>query len=389
MVLNSSVKKAMEILKRNGEKGYLVGGSVRNFLLSLPSEDFDIAVSSPPKKTAEIFRDFKVIKTGEKHGTITVIIDSQSLELTTFRSDGRYLDHRRPKSVSFTSSLKEDLKRRDFTINAIAYSEDEGFIDYFGGIDDLKKGIIKAVGDENRRFFEDALRILRALRFSTTLCFEIEEKTLKAIEKNASLLSFVSKERIYSEISKIICAPYTEIISGFSEILMPIFSIKSQNKEGFKENFSKLSLVKDTLSIRLACLLKDEDYTAALNGLKADNKTKNEVALIISAYNDETPKDKYAAKKLLNKYGIDALKASLILKKTDGKETKIAEERIEEILKNGECYKVSMLLVNGRDLEKMGYKGAEIGKKLDSLLDEVMSEKTENKKEALLKSAQK
>ena len=172
-------ESVLERLEQNGEEAYIVGGSLRDSLLGKAASDYDVATSALPERTLEIFSDYRVIATGLKHGTVTVMSDGKPIEVTTFRVDGGYSDSRHPDSVSFTRSIEEDVSRRDFTVNAMAYSQRRGLVDLFGGRDDLAKGIIRAVGDPERRFDEDALRIMRAFRFSAQLDFEIEEKSLR------------------------------------------------------------------------------------------------------------------------------------------------------------------------------------------------------------------
>ena len=199
------VRTALDRLNECGYEGYIVGGCVRDSLLGKKPHDYDVCTNCIPDKMLEVFADFRTIETGLKHGTLTVLIEGEPVEITCYRSDGEYIGHRKPAQVTFESSLEEDLKRRDFTANAMAYSPKEGLIDLYGGQGDLEKGIIKCVGEPEKRFDEDALRILRGLRFSSCLGFEIEEKTSKAILEQRELLKSISAERIASELKKLLC----------------------------------------------------------------------------------------------------------------------------------------------------------------------------------------
>ena len=205
MYLPDNVKKAISMLESEGFEAYAVGGCVRDSLLGKIPTDYDVTTSALPEETKQVFKNEHVIETGIKHGTVTVLIEHQPIEITTFRIDKDYSDNRHPEKVEFTRSLKEDLARRDFTVNALAYSEKTGIIDVFGGISDLEHGIIRTVGDADTRFSEDALRIMRALRFSSVLGVEIEEKTALSLHKNRGLLNNISEERLSSELNKLLC----------------------------------------------------------------------------------------------------------------------------------------------------------------------------------------
>ena len=205
MDMPKNVDSAINLLQSAGFESYAVGGCVRDSLLGNTPNDWDITTSAKPENMKSVFADFHCIDTGIKHGTVTVVIDGEPLEITTFRLDGEYEDNRHPKSVTFTSNLGADLGRRDFTVNAMAYSKKTGTVDLFGGQNDLKNKIIRCVGDPDRRFNEDALRILRALRFASALDFEIEEKTAQSLLKNCALLGNISEERIAKELLKLVC----------------------------------------------------------------------------------------------------------------------------------------------------------------------------------------
>ena len=213
------VNRATQILQSNGHSAYVVGGAVRDMLMGKAAHDWDITTSALPEETLKAFADFRTIETGLKHGTVTVIVDGMSLEITTFRIEGDYSDNRHPDSVDFTDKIEDDLSRRDFTVNAIAYSPEKGFADPFDGQTDIKNKIIRCVGDPDKRFGEDALRILRALRFSSVLGFEIDESTKESIHHNFKLLANISVERVFVEISKLLCGKNAgRILREFEEV---------------------------------------------------------------------------------------------------------------------------------------------------------------------------
>lgn len=223
MEIPSYVKRAVEILNKNGFEAYAVGGCVRDSLLGKTPHDWDMCTNALPEEICESFKDFHVIETGLKHGTVTVRIEHNSIEITTYRTDGEYIKHRKPEQVKFVSNLEEDLSRRDFTINALAFSEKSGIVDLFGGVEDLKNGVIRCVGKSERRFDEDALRILRALRFSSTYAFEIEENTSLAIHKMKDLLLEISHERVREELLKILCGKNVlEILENYKDVIFTI-----------------------------------------------------------------------------------------------------------------------------------------------------------------------
>ena len=208
--LPSYVITALAVSEQNAHKAYLVGGCVRDLLRGVAPADYDLAVSSSPAQTERDFRDFRVIETGLPHGTVTVVIEGHNLELTTFRVDGGYRDSRHPDCVTFTGRLEDDLARRDFTVNAMAYRPDEGLVDLFGGLEDLQNGVIRCVGDPDARFTEDALRILRALRFASVLGYEIERDTAEALQRQKERLAAVSAERKFSELKKLLSGKNAE-----------------------------------------------------------------------------------------------------------------------------------------------------------------------------------
>jgi len=339
MFLPDYVKTIINTLESAGYEAYAVGGCVRDLLLSLTPDDYDVATSATPDEIKAVFE--RTHDTGLKHGTITVVVDDNVCEVTTFRIDGEYSDNRRPDSVEFTTSLREDLSRRDFTINAMAYSEKSGLIDYFGGQADLKGKSVKAVGDPYKRFNEDGLRILRALRFAVVYGFEIEENTAKAADDLRYLIKNISGERIAQELNKIAVALFCQ------------------------DKITSLGLLFD-----------DEEYARkTLRRLKYDNDTFYKVMTFVKYRGIVIKPCKKAVKRVLNRFGEE-----MFFRFADEETSAIAQE----IFKNNECYCLKQLAVKGGDLVGLGYKGEKIGRILRHLLQTVISERVTNEKGELL-----
>ena len=390
MQLPNYAQTVIDKLCARGFSAYAVGGCVRDSLLSLPVYDYDITTSAQPSEVKAALGGFKLIETGIAHGTVTVMVEGRPVEVTTFRGEGQYSDCRHPDSVTFTASLSADLARRDFTMNAIAYNHAEGYIDLFGGRADIDARLIRAVGDADARLSEDALRILRALRFSSCLGFDIENDTKAAILKNFRLLSHVSKERIFVELKRLICGQNAPaVLTEFYEVFEHIFAL-SKDRAFYKTAAKTLSRLEGTaFSDRLAALFLDLDQNTiqtVLTSLKADNKTLKHVLTLAS-----TPAlsalNKIEVKKLLSQYSeyelISAAGLHCAAGKIDKTDTQNLKAIINEILKNGECHCLSKLAVSGADLAALGFKGAQIGAALEILLNEVILERLPNEKSAL------
>lgn len=422
----------LEKLNSAGKEAYLVGGCVRDLLMGIPPHDYDITTNALPEETKEIFSSHRVIETGMKHGTVTVLVDREPFEVTTYRLDGKYTDRRHPDSVEFTSDLHEDLARRDFTVNAMAFSKSGELIDPFGGKADIEKKIIRCVGDPEKRFSEDALRILRALRFSSTLGFEIEEKTAEAAFALRDTLSYVSAERCFSELSKMlvgknveeVLTKYWQIIAAVIPELSAMYGYDQNNPHHcFTLDIHTAKVVANVPNeapIRFAALFhdigkplcesKDENGIShfyghaekskelagkALERLKSDNATKEEVIYLVAHHDSPAETDETQVLRKLRRFGEERYRKLVALRSADGmgqaKEYRRTEERkrclemLENVLEKESCFSLSDLAVNGDDLLNIGYKrGKSIGQMLETLLEAVLRGELENQKEILL-----
>lgn len=438
IVLPKQVKTALSELKHNGHKAYLVGGAVRDSILNLPVHDYDIATSALPEQIKNVFQNYQTIDTGIKHGTITVLIDKMPIEITTFRQDGKYSDNRRPDNVEFTNDVVEDLKRRDFTINAMAYNEEEGLIDPFNGRDDLSKRIIRCVGEPEERFNEDALRILRALRFAARYDFDIDNRTAKILKDKRYLLRNISAERINSELCNILMGVNcgTQVLRRYPEVIRQIIP-EAGEMMGFSQNnphhmydvwYHTLECMKykaePDLIVRLAILLHDigkpycytEDENRVghfyghakisaeiaediLTRLRFSNDIKDKVVELIINHDVTFTPTKQAVKRLLNKLGEEQLRRLLLLRAFDmhgqnyivdsWREKKSRLEQIypilDSIIKENECFQLKDLAINGGDIIELGFKeGKEIGTILNALLIAVIDGDVKNEKEKLI-----
>lgn len=423
---------AMKELQKNGFDSFVVGGCVRDSLMGKTAHDWDMTTSAEPEETLRVFRNFRTIPTGIKHGTVTVLIDKQPLEITTFRIDGDYKDNRRPDSVRFTRNIENDLSRRDFTVNAIAYNEESGIVDLFGGLEDIKNKIIRSVGDPDRRFNEDALRIMRALRFSATLGFETEEKTAESIKRNKHLLKNIASERIRVELEKLLLGDYSEkILLDFSDVIFEIIpELKSTLNTSqncpyhiynvYEHIVKSVALSEKNKYIRLAMLLHDiakpDVKTTDKNGqdhfkghaplsadiaynilkrLRFDNKTVNLVTKLILHHDDRLYNSPQNIKKHASQHGFPFLyfldqvsRADILAQNPEMSDRLFVCDKYISELKNLEketpCLKISDLKIDGNDLIKLGFSGKEIGQKLEFLLNKVIKNEVENKKEKLI-----
>lgn len=385
-----NIIKVIDILEKNGYEAFVVGGCVRDMCRGKVPNDYDVTTSALPEETKECFNGYRVIETGIKHGTVTVISDGDPVEITTYRTDGEYEDNRHPKEVKFTSMLELDLSRRDFTVNAMAYSPVRGLIDIFGGEDDIKNNIIRCVGDPDTRFGEDGLRILRALRFASALDFKIDMATSDSILKNYGLLKNISAERIFSELSKLLLGNGAErVLSEYESVIK--FVLPSAGAGDYETAVRRTASCGRDLQLRYAVLLGDVDGADDVKKLKADGETVKTVKNITLLL-DEKITDKVSVRRLRRKYSADLLKraseARLRTEKiTDGEyeaELKLISETAND------CVTPKELDVTGDDIVSLGIpRGREVGEMLEYLLELVVTEKCENEKEKLLLEAEK
>lgn len=385
MKIKMEFPKALEdIILRLAEHGYsahVVGGSVRDFLLGDAPKDYDIATDATPGEVISALSGYRIIETGIKHGTVTVIADGEPYEITTYRIDGKYSDSRHPESVSYTRTLSEDLARRDFTMNALAYSYSSGLVDLYGGESDIKNRIIRTVGRAEQRFFEDALRIMRGLRFSAVLGFDIEDETAAAMMKCRELIKRVSAERIYSELKKLISGDGAlNVIRKYREILaspVPTFPDASHivNESEF---------LSADFNLRLAALYAAsprESLAKTLSELRADKKTGHFCDELLSVKNAKIS-TKSEIRRLLFMHGEEIVRALFSLRRILGDSADAA--LLDDTLHDGVPYRISDLKINGNDIKDLGIKNAEIGKTLSRLLFAVMDGELKNEREELL-----
>lgn len=377
MNIPENVKIALDLLERAGYEAYLVGGCVRDFVRGKAPSDFDITTPSEPEETKTVFRDFPVFLQGEKHGTVGVIIDGEKLEITTHRRDGDYIDHRRPESVSFSREIADDLSRRDFTVNALAYSPESGLVDLFGGVGDIENKIIRCVGNPDRRFDEDALRILRALRFASTLGFGIEEETKKSILKNARLIKTVSAERVRDELVKFVGGERApKIFQEFYDVFELL--IIGADVELIGEKLNKYSGEK-----RLALFLCAVDGANIENLRFSGEETAFYRNVRLLFYSPEFT-SRYELKKAVAKRGEKAVRYAL-----EFRERAEQLKWLDEAIQNGECMYKKDLKINGSDLISFGIeKGIKIGQVLDEIFDLILRDELPNQKDKLIEYVQ-
>ncbi|MCC8074099.1 MAG: HD domain-containing protein [Clostridiales bacterium] len=438
MKLPNDAKKLIDILQNAGFDSYAVGGCVRDGFMNRTFDDIDITTSASPIQTEKILseNEIKYIETGIKHGTVTAVLNGKNYEITTFRTDGEYLDSRHPTDVRFVTDISDDLARRDFTINAMAYNDDVGLVDLYGGRDDLSKKLIRAVGDADLRFKEDALRIMRAIRFASVLSFDIEENTEKAIFANKDLLKNVSAERINAELSKLllgenvfnVLVEYKDIIVTILPEMQAIYNVPQNTKWHIYDVWNHTAKAVEAapldIALRYTMLLHDigkgyakttdangvdhfkghqiisaEYASSALKRLKVSGEIYERVMEIVPIHDMHIGKNRNKIKKWMSKLGVPAILDLCEVKKADKlaqnpemtaqeiENIELTKSIINDILTKGEPFTRKDLEINGSDLKNLGYEGIEIGKKLNDILDKVISQELENKKEVLLSYA--
>lgn len=436
MKLPPYVSIILEKLNDIGFEAFAVGGCVRDSLLGIEPKDYDVTTDATPEQIKKCFSDFRTIDTGIEFGTVTVISDGFPIEVTTYRIDGEYNDNRRPDSVEFTSQLSEDLRRRDFTINAMAFNEKTGIIDLYGGRSDLSDGIIRAIGNPVERFNEDGLRIMRALRFASCYNLSIEPSTADAIHSLSYLLENIAKERIAIEFNKFICGNCEAILREYHDVfsvLIPEIKkcvgfeqrTKYHNRDVFEHIISTVSAIKPIKHLRLTMLFHDigkPDYFTVdekgqghfkghavgsceiaekfLKTYKYDNETSHKVIELIKNHDIVIENNEKQIKRYLNRFGEELFLDIIAVHIADdiGKAPEFQQrieiyrqvnETVKSIISENECFSLSDLAVNGNDIIELGYKGKAIGDTLRYLLDKVIDGDFLNEKEILINEAKK
>lgn len=398
MINNEGANFIIARLEKFGYEVYYVGGCVRNALLSLPIFDYDLTTNALPEKICEIFSDCEYFTNGIKHGTVSIVLSGEVYEITTFRKESEYLDYRHPSIVEFCNDIHEDLARRDFTINSLAYNKNTGIIDDFGGIYDIQSRVLKCVNDPEKRFQEDALRILRGIRLASVYSLSVEKNTARAMLAKRTLISNISVERILSEFSKAIIGDNVfTVFNDFKEVIFQIFP--EINVEEIDKIFKAISISEKDKTIRFALLFvfAKEKLESIFKRLKFDSKTAKSLTLLYSCLNFNSYYSREEIKKFLNRAeSIIQLffKVKILLAKAFDKQddlSGIANMQIiyNEIIGNVECFSIKDLAINGNDLQNLGYEGIDIKEKLNYLLNEVICERLENSKEILLEQLKK
>lgn len=433
--LPEKVKIIIQTLQEAGCEAYAVGGCIRDSLLGRTPDDWDITTSAKPAQIKEIFQ--RTADTGIQHGTVTVLLDGEGFEVTTFRIDGEYEDSRHPREVTFTSNLSEDLKRRDFTINAMAYNEQAGLVDLFHGREDMQKGLVRCVGEPGERFREDALRMMRAIRFSAQLGYAIEPETAEAIRKLAPSLSHISAERIQTELVKLVLSPHPEYLGrayemGVTKVFFPEWDEAMETRQNNPHHcynvgehmLRSMAAIKPDKVLRLTMMLHDigkpktlttdpegtdhfyghaergeEMARQILRRLKFDNETIRKVSRLVlyHDYGNSVTPDTRMVRRAMNKIGTDIFPLLLPVKRADmeaqssyqkeqkQKKLKVWEECCQKIQEQQQCVTLKDLAVTGRDLIAYGMApGRELGETLQQMLETVLDHPEYNTKEYLL-----
>jgi tRNA nucleotidyltransferase (CCA-adding enzyme) len=430
MYLPENAVRCIQLLKEAGYPCYAVGGCVRDARLGLQPHDYDLCTAAHPDEIKRIFADFPQFHAGEKHGTISIVFPPHEIyEITTFRTEGGYQDGRHPDWVAFVPEVEEDLARRDFTVNAMAYSPDSGYCDPFGGQVDLKNKILRAVGDPRQRFSEDALRILRGVRFCVTYGLTPEEETFRAMAELAPLMENLARERVFEELCKLLprlqphhMAVFAPIFTQVLPELIPTIGFDQHNPHHIYDVYTHtahvVAAVPASLPLRWAALLHDigktETFTVdeagcghfyghapvsaqmadtVLRRLKAPNELREQVVQLVQLHMTPIIPERKAVRRWLSRLGQERLEELLTLQQADMGGKAVTPEKnpraqihklMEEIQAENACLKLKDLTVNGHDLMALGYSGPQIGKILNALLDAVLEETVPNEKPALL-----
>lgn len=377
--LPKKIEYVLDTLINSGHSAYIVGGCVRDLLCGKKPHDYDITTSALPHETQALFD--KTVATGIKHGTVTVIIDGEPIEVTTFRTENEYIDSRHPERVNFVSDVAEDLARRDFTVNAMCYNHIDGLLDLFGGKEDINNKVLKSVGEAKTRFSEDALRILRLFRFAATLDFTIEKNTFNAAIECAQGLKNISAERIFVELSKLANGARPYVISPLLNTgCLDNYSLKNADLKLVSKLDNKTDLRTFALLNLTSCNLPN-----TLDNFKCSNYFKNYCLKMNYLINNPINNNNIDIKKALNFSSTDIIFDALLYYR-DILNIDITPHKLtlSEIIKNNEPYKISQLDISGSDITALGYDGKQVGEKLQFLLDEVIKDPTLNSREKLL-----
>ena len=432
MLLPNEAAFVLSRLEGAGYEAFVVGGAVRDMLRGVPASDWDITTSARPGQIEAVFSDCRVIETGIRHGTVTVLSGNMPIEITTYRTDGEYRDCRHPDEVHFTASIKEDLQRRDFTMNAIAYNPKHGFVDPFGGQNDIKAGVIRAVGDPVRRFSEDALRILRAIRFASALGMQIAPETARAVHSERELLGHVAAERQREELLKLLCGADVEsVLIEFSDVIavcVPEISASigfcQHNSHHTRDVWGHIAcavaaipadpLLRMTMLLhdigKPACFTLDEDGIGhffghaavggemadkALRRLRFDNDTRERIKALVSHHDYPITPEEKPLRRMLRRFGEEMTRQLITVHRADVSALAppycddtaalaLAGQMLDKILASDACFSLRDLAINGDDLLSLGLSGKEIGESLERCLTAVTEGDVPNEREALL-----
>ena len=431
MFLPQTIQQCLLALEQAGHAAYVVGGCVRDHCLGLIPQDYDMCTSATPEQTEEIFRDHRLVLAGKKHGTIGVVTEEGVVEITTFRMEGDYRDNRHPDWVAFVPEVEKDLARRDFTVNAMAYSPTRGYADPFGGREDLKNKLLRAVGEPRQRFREDSLRILRGIRFAVRYSLDVEKNTLEAMGTEAHLMDNLARERVFEELSKLLPVLKAEDLIRFGPILasvipelQPMLGFDQRSPHHAYDLYTHVAHVvagvPAELTLRWAALLHDigkvptftQDETGrghfyghapkgaemageVLRRLKAPTALRQQVALLIEKHMTRLQPDKKQLRRQIGRLGWETVEQILLLQEADmgSKGTGESDDPaifaairqvMEEIRREDSCLSLKDLAVKGSDLMALGFAGKEIGQMLNRLLDQVLEENLPNDRKILL-----
>ena len=431
MFLPENIQNCIDLLENAGFAAYAVGGCVRDACLGLQPHDYDLCTNALPRQTEAVFQDYRLVLAGEKHGTVTVITESGPVEITTFRTEGGYRDNRHPDWVEFVPDIEDDLSRRDFTVNAMAYSPIRGFADPFGGREDLKNHVLRAVGDPKARFAEDSLRILRGVRFAARFGLTPEAATMEAMVSQAGLLENIARERVFEELCKLLIVAKAVDIIRFAPILAaaipelgPMIGFDQHSPHHAYDLITHTAYVVEgvpaELPLRWAALLHDtgkvttftRDATgrghfyghakesaaiadAVLRRLKAPTTLREEAVTLIAKHMTRLQPERKLLRRQVSKFGFPTVESILSLQEADMGSKGTGEDNgaalfssvrklLEELQAENACLRLKDLAVNGNDLMTLGYRGKEIGICLSTLLEQVLEERLPNEKDALL-----